>query len=82
MIRIVALVIKFVNFLKNAKINKARRKSKGLETATHKETQSISEKEIDLAEEYHFKKASLEVRHFVKEAQYTKLSKEKDGKLL
>ena len=59
MIRIVALVIKFVNLLKSTKINKDRRKSKGLETATDIDTQSISEKDIDLAEDYYFKKASL-----------------------
>ena len=81
-IRIVALVIKFTNLLKNTKIDKARRKLKGLETATDKKIQPISEKDIDLAEDYYFKKASLEVRHFVKEAQYTKFSKEKDGELL
>ena len=39
----VPLVIKFVNLLQNAKINKAHRKSKGLETVTHKEIQPISE---------------------------------------
>ena len=82
MIRIVALVIKFVNLLKSTKINKAWRKSKGLETATDIETQSISEKNMDLAEDYYFKKASLQVRYFVKEAQCTKCSNEKDGKLL
>ena len=82
MIRIVALVIKFVNLLKSTKINKAWRKSKGLETATDIETQSISEKDMDLAEDYYFKKASLQVRYFVKEAQCTKCSNEKDGKLL
>ena len=81
-IRIVALVIKFVNLLKNTKINKACRKLKGLDTSTDKEIQPISEKDIHLAENYYFKKASLEVRHFVKEAQYTKFSKEKDRKLL
>ena len=81
-IRIVALVIKFLNLLKSTKINKAHRKSKGLEIATDIEIQSISEKDIDLAEDYYFKKASLEVKNFVKEAQYTKFSKEKDGKLL
>ena len=45
-------------------------------------TEPISEKDIDLAENYYFKKASLEVRHFGKEGQYTKFSKEKDGKML
>ena len=81
-IRIVALAIKFSNLLKNSKINKARRKTKGLETATYKEIQAISEKVIDLAEDYYFQKASLEVRYFVKETKSTELSKEKDGKLL
>ena len=68
--------------LKITKINKARRKSKRLEIATDIEMQPISEKYIDLAEDYYFKKASIEVEHFVNEAQYTKFSKEKDGKLL
>ena len=81
-IKIVALVIKSLNLLKSTKINKAHRKSKGLEIATDIEIQPISEKDIDSAEDYYFKKASLEVKHFVKEAQYTKFSKEKDGKLL
>ena len=53
-----------------------------LETATDIEIQPILEKDIDLAQDYYFKKASLEVRHFVKKAQYTKFSKEKNGKLL
>ena len=44
--------------------------------------QPISEKDIDLAEDYYFKKASIEVKQFVKEAQYTKFREEKDGKLL
>ena len=65
-IRIVALVIKFVNLLKNTKINKAHSKLKGFETATDKKIQPISEKDIDFAEDYYLKKASLEVRHFVK----------------
>ena len=82
MIRIVALVIKYVNLLKSTKINTTRRKSKVLETATDIEIQPILEKDIDLAQDYYFKKASLEVRHFVKKAQYTKFSKEKNGKLL
>ena len=81
-IRIVALVIMFVSLLNSTKINKVRRKSKELETATNMEIQPISEKDIDLAEDCYFKKASLELRHFVKEAQITKFSKEKDGKLL
>ena len=59
--RKVPLVIKFVNLLQNVKINKARRKSKGLETVTHKEIQPISEKDIDFAEAYYFKKASLKI---------------------
>ena len=82
MTRKVPLVIKFVNLLQNVKINKARRKSKGLETVTHKEIQPISEKDIDFAEAYYFKKASLKIRYFVKEAQYTKFTKEKDAKVL
>ena len=81
-IRIVALVFKFIYLLKSTKINEARRKSKGLETATDKEIKPISEKDRDLAEDYYFIKASLEVRNFVKEAQYTKFSKDKDDKLL
>ena len=81
-IRLVPLVFKFVSLLKNAKINKAHRKSKGLENATDKEIQPISGKDIDLAENYYFKKASLDVTQFVEETQYTKFSKEKDGKLL
>ena len=56
-IGIVALVIKFASYLKSIKINKARRKSKGLETATDIEIQPISENDIDLAEDYYFKKA-------------------------
>ena len=60
-IRIVALVIKFVNLLKSTLINKARRKSRGLEIATDIEIQPISEKDIDLAEDCYFKKALLEV---------------------
>ena len=60
-IKIVALVIKFVNLLKSTKINKAPRKSKGLEIATDIEIQPISGKGIDLAEDCYFKKASLEV---------------------
>ena len=43
-IRIAASGFKFVNLLKNTKINKACRKSKGLENATDKEIQPISEK--------------------------------------
>ena len=82
MIRIDALVIKFVNLLKNKKNNTAHRKSNGLETATHIEIQPISENDMDFAEDYYFKKTSFEVRHFVKQAQYTKVSKENDGKLL
>ena len=81
-ITIVALVIMLVSLLNSTKINKVRRKSKELETATNMEIQPILEKDIDLAENYYFKKASLELRHFVKEAQNTKFSKEKDGKLL
>ena len=81
-IRIVALVIMFVSLLNSTKINKVRRKLKELETATNMEIEPISEKDIDLAEDCYFKKASLELRHFVKEAQITKFSKEKDGKLL
>ena len=61
MTRKVPLVIKFVNLLQNVKINKARRKSKGLETVTHKEIQPISEKDKDFAEAYYFKKASLKI---------------------
>ena len=68
--------------VKNTKINKYRRKSKGLETETDIDIQLISEKDIDLTEDYYFKKALLEVRHFVKEVQYAKFSKEKDRKLL
>ena len=82
MIRIVSLVIKFVNLLKNTKINKARRKSKRLEIVTEIEIQSISEKVMDLSEGYYFRRASPEAKHSVKEAQYTNFSKEKDGKLL
>ena len=48
---------------------KTRRKSKGLETATNKEIQPILEKDKNLAKDYYFKKALLEVRHFVKETQ-------------
>ena len=81
-IRIVSLVIKFVNLLKNTKINKARRKSKRLEIVTEIEIQSISEKVMDLSEGYYFRRASPEAKHSVKEAQYTNFSKEKDGKLL
>ena len=65
MIRIFALVIKFLNLIKNTKIYKARRKSKRLKIATTSKDHQL-----------------IEVKHFVKEAQYTKFNKEKDGKLL
>ena len=40
------------------------------------------QEKTDLAENYYFKKASLDVTQFVEETQYTKFGKEKDGKLL
>ena len=68
-IRILALVIKFVNILKSSRRNKLRR-SKRLDQATNSKKNSqhlmITEKELQEAKNYMFKKTTSEVKQFVK----------------
>ena len=68
-IRILALVIKFVNILKSSRGNKLRC-SKRLDQATNSKKNSqhlmITEKELQEAKNYMFKKATSEVKQFVK----------------
>ena len=78
-IRILAYIIKFISNIKKIKLNLSSSTSK---TSNQHNLPTLTEIDLTTAADYYFKKATLEVKQFVKESQYSKFSREKDGKLI
>ena len=82
MYRILAFIQKFITNLKQSV-----KTSKNYQTNKEKiviKTKSdistdLSKQELEKAIQYFFKKGTEEIKHFLKESQYKKISKEKDG---
>jgi len=76
-VRILATVIKYINLLRrstnNIRVTRSRAAAKVQPTIT------ISDDDIKSAEEYFYRKATMEVKHFVKPSQYERISEEVNG---
>ena len=88
-IRILALVQRFITNLKHSiTISKNNQATETINSSAKNQNVSnssisanISKEELDKAAQYFFRKGSQEVKHFLKESQYKKISTEKDGTL-
>ena len=78
-VRILAWVMKFIKILKN----KVKKKfHQNAENSSSEEPGRLTDDDVKNAENYFFRSATREVKQFVKEKQYAKFSKEKDGILI
>ena len=77
-VRIVAIMVKFIRRVKYWVKNK---KDKSLRTYEPIESFTISEDDMKIAKMYMFKKATLEVKHFLKPSQFKDISEEVNGVL-
>ena len=81
MCRILAFIQKFItNLNQSVKTSKSYQTNKGkivIKTKSDIST-DLSKQELEKATKYFFKKGTEEIKHFLKESQYKKISKEKD----
>ena len=80
-IRVVAYIMKFITNLKKVKANITNQASTTAKASNQINEPTLTESNLTSAADY-FGKATLEVKHFVKESQYSEISREKDGKLI
>ena len=78
-IRVLALVQRFIKRLKYATKNKQSRIPTTRSKSKSSNQQIINDDDIKEAEDYFFEKATIEVKHFVKRAQYVNISEEING---
>ena len=82
MCRILAVMQKFIaNRKQSVKTSKNYQTNKDkivMKTKSDKST-DLSKQELEKATQYFFKKGTEEIKHFLKESQYKKISKENDG---
>ena len=71
--------MKFIKILKNKVKKKCHQNA---ENSSSEEPGRLTDDDIKNAEDYFFRSATREVKQFVKEKQYAKFSKEKDGILI
>lgn len=80
-IRILAIVIKFVFNVRKSIISRRQSPLQSIKKKpiTTKSTLLLLDDDIRKAEKYFFRKAGLEIQHFLPRKQYEKFTKEKDG---
>ena len=80
--RVVAYMMKFITNLKKVKANKTNQASTTTKASNLINEPTLPENNLTSAADCYFRKATLEVKYFVKESQYSKITREKDGKLI
>ena len=79
-LRILAIVIKFVNLIQH--LARSRKNNTHI-TRTYQDGKKpaviLTDKEINKAEQYFFKKGSLEVKQFVKQSKYKNITEDING---
>ena len=83
--RIVAYILKFISALKESVRIKRSKECVNINKDTRVKCQSeivLTENEIRCAEDHYFKLATKEVKHFLKEKQYSKISRENENGIL
>ena len=81
-IRITAIIFRFIRCLKTKRQSRAANTIESKQPAIQKiqlQPISLSEKEIQDAEDYFFRKTTQEVKRFTKDSKYSKITMEKDG---
>ena len=88
-VRILAIVMRYIEILRQRVKSRKESESKPKEDVQLDVSESKEEKDLIFipdeaireAEMYYFRKATLEIKHFLKESQYSKISKEVNGVL-
>jgi len=75
-VRILAIVIKFINNLKSSKVSKQQNQLHGIRAVF------LNDDEINNGKQYFFKQATIEVKQFNKKSNYEKFSNERNGILM
>ena len=75
-LRILSLIKKFINILQEKSSGKAHKSEKQFKTSRQL---LVTEEEICQAQEYFFRKATLEKKYFLKETTYTNITEERNG---